>query len=700
MRALSVFLVLTAATLQGCLAQKRRPLPSDLLRPTTWSSNLALSPDGKKIAAGHRTLNDDGFTFTAEVWLLNLETQALPFAGPLAAFPNGRSAAWAPDSSAVAFLQNGQIYITPHNGTGSGCALTPVTNVADGVSAFEWSPDGKRIAFTSTPSLELDLPDGVQIFTDTVFRFFSSIISPASPPPQIFVVDVPALGSCAAPDARQITNIAPSVSSATLSFWSNDGSSIYYTTDNVRNTDFNPGNATLWRIEVDGEASAEVVLDLVEPGSGLPLGGAPDLFPSPDGSRVALALGDPDAPSGFQQPDIFLLDLATGAYTNLTRDYDREVAFGGVIVWRDDNTIFTVNGDAGTTNLIKIDISTKTVTPIWAQDDHTISQLAIGGNKTITTEATHVVPREMFLVDEATGNRTKLTAWNQFLLDEIEAPEAPESVTWQGPGGETLQGWLYKPYNFDASKSYPLMTYPHGGPFSAWYATYAPDFHSFVSADYFLFLPNPRGSSSFSQAIASALAVGWPGPEYEDVLAGIDSLLAKYPSIDGTKLALKGGSASAILVDWAITHTTRFAAASAMSDIADNRCYWFLGDQPVFQYDENDKPFDVWQPAADIELSPITYALNVSRTTPTLYMQGTKDYRTPPGCGSEMMYRLLRYLRVPTALIQFEGAGHSMGAQASEDVRHQALTDTYTLKWFEQHLRGIVAPEFANLNVS
>lgn len=201
---------------------------------------------------------------------------------------------------------------------------------------------------------------------------------------------------------------------------------------------------------------------------------------------------------------------------------------------------------------------------------------------------------------------------------------------------------------------------------------------------------NPRGSASYGQSFASSLAVGWPGPEYDDIMAGVDYLLAR-PYVDYMKLAIAGASAGGVLTDWAITHTHRFRAAVSISDIADLQLYWFLGDQPEME----DPTKEPWLNPGDKGRSPITYGSNIR--TPTLFITGTRDVRTPAAVGSELMFRILKHKRVPTALIRFEGAGHAIFG--SRDPRHPALSVYYQLRWLDLHLNGKPAREFEVLPI-
>ena len=74
------------------------------------------------------------------------------------------------------------------------------------------------------------------------------------------------------------------------------------------------------------------------------------------------------------------------------------------------------------------------------------------------------------------------------------------------------------------------------------------------------------------------------------------------------------------------------------------------------------------------------------------FITGSRDVRTPASVGGEMMFRLLKHLRVPTALINFEGAGHAISR--SSNARHPGLAVYYLLRWMNLHLKGKAAPEF------
>lgn len=620
-------------------------------------------------------LNRAGDRRENELWIMDLDKrQAAPL---FEASINDSNPAWSPDGASLAFLRHQddtmQLYLRSDNG-GTVCALTALKS---GVDDFSWSPDGLKIAFTSAVQARSDIPDappGVRIFTRANYRNGNNYTD-ESTLSQIWVVDVSA--SCNSPNPRQITQAA---TSATLSFWSNDAKTVFFTTNDTIEAYYGGGKSSLRSVTV-ADGAESLIRALREPGSGEDIATAPALVPSPDGRKVAFTYGSPDTPSDFAQDDIFVMDLQTGVTSNVTAGYDRE-AGGDGFAWLDDRHIIAVGYDMGNTDLIKVDIDNLRVTPVWTGDREVRDfRLAARANRLIAVASDFVTPPELYEVKDGEGVR--LTSFNRHLQAEL-ALTRPEAISFKGPGGQMIHGWLQRPPAFDPVNKYPLIVWAHGGPYAHWSSGFNADVQAMAAAGYLVMYVNPRGSSSYGQDFASALAGIWPGPEYDDIMAGVDFLISR-PYVDETRIGIAGGSAGGILTDWAITRTQRFKSAVSISDIADNYSYWFVGDQPDFNYSDKQP----WLDKDEIGRSPITHGLNI--TTPTLFISGTRDFRTPASAGGEMMFRLLKYLRVPTALIQFDGAGHVI--HGSPDPRHQGLSIYYLLRWMDKHLNKEPFPE-------
>ncbi len=636
---------------------------------------LAVSPDGTTLIFQITELNAAGDQRDGTLWKSNLKERRI--SRLFQSQHDDSMPAWSPDGSKLAFLRAdegaAQLHILDLSG-GQVCSLTGLEN---GVDDYRWSPDGRSIAFTSDVAIEQAplSPPGVRIITRADFRAEEGG-SDSAALSQIWVVAVDSLCNTHVP--RQLTQ-APTAT--TLAFWSIDSSSILFTTNDTLEAYYGGGTSTLRSVALI-DAQQLVVRPLKLPGTNADMDVAPQLYLSPDGSKIAFSIGNPEAPSDFAQDDIFVINLVTGETTNMTAGYDREVGGDG-LMWLDERRLISVNSDASDANLIELDILTQTVRPLWV-GSHVVQSFHISqdGKRLIAVASSFLSPPELY--DVADGNGTQISEINRHIRDELLLT-APEAITYEGPGGETIHGYLHKPPMLNASQKYPLIVWAHGGPYSWWSSAFDGDIQAMAAAGYFVLYVNPRGSMSYGQAFASALAGKWPGPEYDDTMAAVDYVLAR-PEIDAEKLGIAGASAGGILTDWAITHTSRFGAAVSISSVADNSLYWFLGDQP----DMADRDKYPWLDERDKALSPITHGLNVS--TPTLFISGTRDYRTPSSVGSELMFQLLKHLRVPTALIQFEGAGHVV--RGSADARHRGLSIDYLLRWMDLHLKGKVAPEF------
>ena len=73
-------------------------------------------------------------------------------------------------------------------------------------------------------------------------------------------------------------------------------------------------------------------------------------------------------------------------------------------------------------------------------------------------------------------------------------------------------------------------------------------------------------------------------------------------------------------------------------------------------------------------------------TTPLLFIEGEADYRTPPGAGGEAMFRALKYLRKPTAMVRFPDESHELSRSGKPWHRVERLQ--HILNWFDKYLQG------------
>jgi dipeptidyl aminopeptidase/acylaminoacyl peptidase len=105
-----------------------------------------ISPDGRSIVFGMRTVDWKKNGYDSEIWLARDGEK--PFQLTRTADGSSSSPQWSPDGRWIAFAADRgdkrQIYLI----RAEGGEAQPITEVTEGVKSFRWSPDGSKIAFT------------------------------------------------------------------------------------------------------------------------------------------------------------------------------------------------------------------------------------------------------------------------------------------------------------------------------------------------------------------------------------------------------------------------------------------------------------------------------------------------------------------------------------------------------------------------
>src|SRR5438445_385190 len=114
-----------------------------------------------------------------------------------------------------------------------------------------------------------------------------------------------------------------------------------------------------------------------------------------------------------------------------------------------------------------------------------------------------------------------------------------EEVWYTSTGNTKVQGWIVKPPSFDASKKYPLILEIHGGPFSMYSVAFNYMFQNFPAKDFVPLYTNPRGSTGYGGDFSNGIDHNYPGPDYDDLMAGIDAVVAKG-YIDQSRMYVSG----------------------------------------------------------------------------------------------------------------------------------------------------------------
>ena len=226
----------------------------------------------------------------------------------------------------------------------------------------------------------------------------------------------------------------------------------------------------------------------------------------------------------------------------------------------------------------------------------------------------------------------------------------PELVSWKS-GTFTVEGLLYLPPGAGSAKV-PLIVDVHGGPFGAWENRNDAFAGFLVGHGWAVLRPNPRGSSNYGVKFAAANKNDLGGGDYEDVMAGVDAVLAKYP-VEAAQMALIGYSYGGEMAGFVEGKTDRFKAIVSGAPVIDQ--FSEYGTERGSWYDRwyFGKP---WEKREDAwRQSPLAGAGKAK--TPFLLIQGESDGTDPLGQAQEM-YRALRQEGVPVELVTYPREDH------------------------------------------
>jgi dipeptidyl aminopeptidase/acylaminoacyl peptidase len=369
-----------------------------------------------------------------------------------------------------------------------------------------------------------------------------------------------------------------------------------------------------------------------------------------DGGGIVYSAQTPrDAPPGYE--DLFVLNPvdAEAKPLNLTRDFKGQLSGQGLYFTSDGALI--APAAIGTQNsIVRIALDAKSQPKPIDLGSATVSGLNSNRQQTGWVWLANPGGKPTHLCYAAKlGDACTAITTPELAPANLRTVE-PKLVSWKS-GKFTIEGLLYLPPDTGAAKI-PLVVDVHGGPFGAWEDRYDPFADFLVGHGWAVLHPNPRGSSNYGVEFAAANKNDLGGGDYQDVMAGVDYVLAHYP-IDSTKMALMGYSYGGEMAGFVEGKTDRFKAIISGAPVIDQ--FSEYGTEGGSWYDRwyFGRPWehmnDAWRQSP---LSGVAHA-----KTPFLILQGESDTTDPVGQAQEM-YRALRQEGVPVELVTYPRENH------------------------------------------
>jgi dipeptidyl aminopeptidase/acylaminoacyl peptidase len=692
MKKLMLVLLLVASA-----AQARSITEKDIFR-FQWVGDPQVSPDGSQVAFVRVTVDEKKDTYLTSIWAVATRPGATP--RRVTNGPRDSAPRWSHDGKLLAFLRSGEKDGRPapaqiHVLRLDGGEPRAITSLSRAVESIAWSPVAQTIAFTASTKAE-DLAEkkekkdeeresDIRVINQAVYRANGAGYRDPLRAAHIWTIDVTDDGEA---KPKQLT--VGDFSEEDVN-WSPDGARIFYTSNRTYEPYYDVRSNVLYSIAAKGGEPAKIAS----------YDGAFNAFAvSPDGRWVAFVGSLAHPVQSHTQNDLFVVSTTPGSQPrNLTKSFDGDVLSGltgdqapprgnrgARPEWSaDGKTIYVSAAEEGMLNLKRVDVASGRVEP-WTSGKHALMTYSIEGGTAVALVSTPTMIGDLFAVG-ADGALARLTNVNEKLWSELTLTE-PDVMWTTSFDGKRVQSWIQKPPDFDPSKKYPMILNIHGGPHAAYGYIFDHEFQWMAAKGYVVLYPNPRGSTTYGEQFANIIQYRYPGDDHKDLMAATDDLI-KRGYIDTKKLGITGGSGGGVLTNWAIGHTDRFAAAVSQRSIADWTNWWYTGDFTLFQPAWFRKA--PWEDPEDFKArSPITYIDKVK--TPLMLIEGEVDYRTPATAGGELMFRALKYRRVPTVMVRFPDESHELSRSGKPWHRVERLQ--HIVGWFDKWLMGVAKPEY------
>jgi len=683
MKVLSLFLCVIACTY--ICAQKNSSISFEKWISLKSVGSPIISPDGRTVVYSETITDWANNTYDTELWMSRDGHEPLQLTRTN---KNSSGAArFTPDSKFVSFLADRgdkrQIFIISVNG---GEAI-PVTKDEDGISDYEWSPDGSKILYAKSE------PDSKQ--DKTVKERFGAFGVEGEEYKQThlwllnFSYDSIFLaGQMPCYPAKKDSSIADSLKKIKKQECYTLPSASVFTKDNFTVTGFEwspDSKKVLINFQSNplinsGITSDIAVIDVATKKMDTlirnPTGDFFSLW-SPDGKAFVYSSSITDSTEFYYRNNRqFIYDMATKSSREIATDMDENKfaidwnkhGLFVLVLEKMKQKLYSVDLNTGKTKVVDIPLDlVGNVSFSKNTDDMVVS----GRNYNDLNEI--FLGRPGHPLKKLSNATAQIATWN-VPVNEI--------INWSSKDGASIEGVLLKPKNFDPNKKYPLLVVIHGGPTGIDLPdptpTYVYPIMQWVEKGALVLRVNYRGSAGYGGKFRSLNVRNLGVGDMWDVLSGIEFLKNKG-FIDTSKMGAMGWSQGGYISAFLTTNTNIFKAISVGAGISDWVTYYVNTDITPFT-----RQYLQATPWNDMEIylktSPMT---NINKaSTPTLIQHGEFDRRVPIPNAYEL-YRGLQDRGIPSKLIVYKGFGHGINKP-----KERLAAVWHNWQWFNKYVFG------------
>lgn len=254
-------------------------------------------------------------------------------------------------------------------------------------------------------------------------------------------------------------------------------------------------------------------------------------------------------------------------------------------------------------------------------------------------------------------------------------------IRWKSTDGTRISGWLLEPEGTRPPAGWPMIAHVHGGPafpfpdaFAPYFAYWPYPLEIYPAHGIAVFLPNYRGTHTYGRSIAES----GPDEPIEDIVSGVRYLVSENLA-DPSRLGISGHSHGALVGPLAMVRSGIFKASSFAEGVANSVVMYELmsGDanreihDPLMGASLYEAPELYLEQSADLHMEGIETAslFEAGAYMTALYMLGFPKAAERAG--------------MPSELIVYPQTGHNIVIPALQ--RESAERN---LAWFDFWLNG------------
>ncbi len=391
---------------------------------------------------------------------------------------------------------------------------------------------------------------------------------------------------------------------------------------------------------------------------------------SPDGRTLAyMAMTRP----GFEADrfHMVLMDLATGKKRTLADKWDRSVAD---FHWRADGKALIVGADdLGQHRVFSMDAGDGKITPLTGKG--WVTDYSVQGDTLVVAQANLASGAQLYTRKLSTPGEelSKITEQNAAALADVKFGDY-EQFSFVGAKGETVYGYVVKPWNAKPGETYPIAFLVHGGPQSSfaneWSYRWNPQVYA--GAGYASVFIDFHGSTGYGQGFTDAISGDWGGKPLEDLKKGLAAATKKFPWLDRSRACALGASYGGYMMNWIEGNwADGFRCIVNHDGVFDNRSMYYSTEELWFNEWENGGTYYA-APAKHEKFNPVNFVTKWK--TPMLVVQGEMDFRIPTtqGLGA---FTALQRRGIDSKLLVFPDENHWVLKPANSVLWHHTVLD-------------------------